>query len=143
MSPGDKRSSQSSVLSSKRVGRSEEIQVQDFKKLKVWEKSHQLTLDVYRAAAGFPKDELYGLTSQLRRACASLPANIAEGCGRGGKSELARFLQVAMGSASEAEYHLLLAHDLGLLNDAEYKRLEAGAVEVKRMLTSFIEKVRD
>jgi four helix bundle protein len=117
--------------------------VQDFKKLKVWEKSHQLTLDVYRAAAGFPKDELYGLTSQLRRACASIPANIAEGCGRAGKSELARFLQVAMGSASEAEYHLLLAHDLGLPNDAEYKRLEAGAVEVKRMLSSFIKKVRD
>lgn len=117
--------------------------MQDFRKLKVWEKSHQLTLAVYRATARFPKDELYGLTSQLRRSCASVAANIAEGCGRGGKAELARFLQVAMGSASEVEYHLLLAHDLGFLNDAEHKRLEAGAVEVKRMLAALIEKVRD
>ena len=103
--------------------------MQNFKTLKVWEKSHELTLAVYKATANFPKDELYGLTSQIRRACASIPANIAEGCGRTGKAELARFLQVAMGSASELEYHLLLAHDLGLLRDGEYKLLENQAVE--------------
>jgi len=116
--------------------------VQNFKSLKVWEKSHELTLAVYKATANFPKDELYGLTSQIRRACASVPANIAEGCGRTGKAELARFLQVAMGSASELEYHLLLAHDLGLLRDGEYKLLENQAVELKRMLSSFISKLR-
>jgi len=87
--------------------------VQDFKKLKVWEKSHHLRLSVERATAKFPKEELYGLTSQLRGASASIPANIAEGCGRGGKSELAPYLQLARGSASEVEYHLLLAPDLG------------------------------
>ena len=103
--------------------------MQNFKSLKVWQKSHELTLAIYKATANFPKDELYGLTSQIRRACASVPANIAEGCGRTGKAELARFLQVAMGSASELEYHLLLAHDLGLLRDGEYKLLENQAVE--------------
>jgi len=116
--------------------------VQNFKSLKVWQKSHELTLAIYKATANFPKDELYGLTSQIRRACASIPANIAEGCGRTGKAELARFLQVAMGSASELEYHLLLAHDLGLLRDGEYKLLENQAVELKRMLSSFISKLR-
>jgi four helix bundle protein len=117
--------------------------LQDFKKLTVWEKSHRLTLAVYRATAGFPKAELYGLTSQIRRACASIPANIAEGCGRSGRAELGRFLQVAMGSASELEYHLLLAHDLGMLGESEYKSLEAQVIEVKRMLSAFIAKLRE
>ena len=116
--------------------------MQNFKSLKVWQKSHELTLAVYKATTNFPKDELYGLTSQIRRASASIPANIAEGCGRTGKAELARFLQVAMGSASELEYHLLLAHDLGLLGNGEYKLLENQAVELKRMLSSFISKLR-
>jgi len=97
--------------------------LKDFRKLKVWEKSHDLTLVVYRATQAFPQHELYGLTSQIRRACASIPANIAEGCGRNGDPELARFLQIAMGSASELEYHLLLAHDLGLLNTVQYEPL--------------------
>ena len=116
--------------------------MQNFKTLKVWGKGHELTLAVYKATVRFPKDELYGLTSQIRRACASIPANIAEGCGRGGKTELGRYLQIAAGSASELEYHLLLAHDLGLLLDAEYKPLENRAVELKRMLSSFIDKLR-
>lgn len=116
--------------------------MQNFKTLKLWEKSHELTLAVYRATRNFPKEELYGLTSQVRRACASVPANIAEGCGRTGKAELARFLHIAMGSASELEYHLLLAHDLGLLGDEDYKRLESHTVELKRMLTSFILKLK-
>ncbi|MGQ9626774.1 MAG: four helix bundle protein [Anaerolineae bacterium] len=82
------------------------------------------------------------LTTQIRRACASIPANIAEGCGRGGDAELARFLQIAMGSASEVEYHLLLARDLGLLNGSDYERLAGEVTEVKRMLTSFIQKLK-
>ncbi len=115
--------------------------MRDFRDLKVWEKSHHLTLAVYKVTTTFPRDELYGLTSQIRRSCASIPANIAEGCGRNGDAELARFLQIAMGSASELEYHLLLAHDLDLLNSSDYERLTGDVTEVKRMLTSFIQKL--
>lgn len=116
--------------------------MQNFKTLKVWEKGHALTLDVYRITPRFPKEELYGLTSQIRRASASIPANIAEGCGRAGRAELSRFLLVSMGSASELEYQLLLAHDLKFLNDAEYRKLEGQVVEVKRMLASFVLKLK-
>ncbi|OGO52516.1 MAG: four helix bundle protein [Chloroflexi bacterium RBG_16_68_14] len=116
--------------------------MRDFRELKVWEKAHGLALAVYRNTGAFPKEELYGLTSQIRRSSASIPANIAEGCGRSGDAELARFLQIAMGSASELEYHLLLAHDLHLLNGSDYGRLTADVTEVKRMLTSFIQKLR-
>ncbi|HLY60194.1 MAG TPA: four helix bundle protein [Terriglobia bacterium] len=116
--------------------------MQDFKTLKVWGNGHELTLAVYKTTTRFPKEELYGLTSQIRRACASIPANIAEGCGKSGKAELGRYLQVAAGSASELQYHLLLGHDLGLIEDAEYKSLESRTVELKRMLYSFIDKLR-
>ncbi len=88
--------------------------MRDFRQLMVWEKSHQLTLEIYQATGAFPREELYGLTSQIRRAAASIPANIAEGCGKDTETELARYMQISMGSASELEYHLLLAHDLGL-----------------------------
>ncbi len=89
--------------------------MKDFRHLKVWQKSHELTLAVYKATSLFPPDELYGLRSQIRRSCASIPANIAEGCGRNADGDFARFLQIAMGSASELEYHLLLVRDLNLL----------------------------
>ena len=117
--------------------------MQDFRGLKVWEKGHALALAVYKATATFPRTEQYGLTSQIQRAAVSVPANIAEGCGRGGDGELAQFFQVAMGSASELEYHLLLAHDLRLISDDDYDRLSASVSEVKRMLASFIQKVRE
>lgn len=116
--------------------------MRDFRKLDVWQKAHQLTLTVYKSTVYFPKDELYGLTSQVRRASASIPANIAEGCGRDGAAELARFLQIAMGSASELEYHLLLAHDLGFVDSSTYQELDSNVVEVKRMLAAFIQKLR-
>ncbi|WP_293087526.1 four helix bundle protein [Moorena sp. SIO3H5] len=109
--------------------------------MKVWEKAHELTLSVYKATQVFPKEELYGLTSQIRRSSVSIPANIAEGCGRNGKAELARFLHIAMGSASELEYHLLLAHNLNLLKAKDYEFLAAEVTEIKRMLTSFIQKL--
>lgn len=115
--------------------------MRDFRELKVWEKAHALTLQVYRATASFPHSELYGLTSQIRRASASIAANIAEACGRGGDAELARFFRIAMGSASELEYHLLLACDLGFLQRSEYDRLAGDVVEIKRMLASFIQKL--
>ena len=87
--------------------------MKDFHDLKIWQRSHKLTLALYKATNPFPKSEMYGLTSQIRRCSASIPANIAEGCGRNGDLELARFFQIALGSASELEYHLLLASDLG------------------------------
>jgi len=116
--------------------------MQDFRELKIWQRSHHLTLAVYRATRSFPKDELFGLVSQIRRASASVPANIAEGCGRNGDLEFARFLQIAMGSASELEYHLQLAFDLNFLKEPEYTALSKEAVEIKRMLGGFLKKVR-
>jgi four helix bundle protein len=117
--------------------------MKDFRELKVWEKAHQLTLAVYQATTAFPKEELYGLTSQMRRSAASIPTNIAEGCGRGSDDDFRRFLQIAMGSASELEYHVLLAHDLGYLAAGDGDRLTAAIIEVKRMLASLITKIRN
>ena len=117
--------------------------MKDFRSLDVWKKSHELVLAIYRVTAAFPKRELYGLTSQIRRAASSIPANIAEGCGRTGDAELARFLRIAMGSASELEYHLLLAHDLDLLGDSDHKKLTNSTTEVKRMLTGLIKALRN
>ena len=98
--------------------------MEDFRDLKVWTKAHDLTLNVYRSTRAFPKEEMYGLTSQIRRASASIGANIAEGCGRRSDPEMKRFVQIARGSASELEYHLLLAKDLQLLTVEEFKDLE-------------------
>jgi four helix bundle protein len=115
--------------------------VQNFRDLKVWEKAHQLALGVYRGTASFPREEQYGLTSQMRRASFSVPANIAEGCGRGSAAQLRSFLEIGMGSASELEYYLILARDLGYLPVEQYTHLDAGVREVKRMLASLIAKV--
>ncbi len=117
--------------------------MQSFRNLKVWEKAHAVTLDIHTTSRSFSKDELYGLTSQMRRASASIGANIAEGSCRRGDIEFGRFLQIAMGSASELEYHLLLAHDLHILQWLDYERLSGGVVEVKRMLGSLMRSVRE
>ncbi len=95
--------------------------MKDFKELKVWEKAHALTLAVYQGTRCFPREEIYGLTSQLRRAASSVAANIVEGCGRRSDGEFTRFLQIARGSASELEYHLLLARDLHLLSESAFR----------------------
>ena len=116
--------------------------MRNFRALKVWKKSHWLTLAVYNATGAFPREETYGLTTQLRRSCASIPANIAEGCGRSGDAELVRFMVIAMGSASELDYHLLLARDLGYLRVRDYQELSQATGEVKRMLSTLITKVR-
>ena len=115
--------------------------MRDFRQLLVWEKAHAFTLEIYKVTSRFPKEELYGLTSQLRRASASIAANIAEGFGRGGNVELARFLQIAKGSAFEVEYHVLLARDLGLITK-EHESLEFHIIEIKRMLAALLLKVR-
>jgi four helix bundle protein len=99
--------------------------MKDFREPKVWQKAHQLTLAVYRITADFPRHELYGLTSQLRRSSSSITANLAEGCGRNGDAEFARFCAIGMGSASELDYHLLLAKDLKLIPDEAISGLGA------------------
>jgi four helix bundle protein len=114
----------------------------DYRNLKVWERAHRLTLEVYGATRTFPKDEMFGLTGQTRRAAASVPANIAEGCGRNSDAELARFLTIAMGSANELDYHLLLAHDLGHLQSPHYEHLSTEAQGVSRMLATFVDRLR-
>jgi four helix bundle protein len=116
--------------------------MQDFRKLVVWQKSHQLTLDVYKITKTYPKEELFGLTSQTRRAAASIPTNIAEGCGRNGGADLARFLDIALGSACELDYHFILARDLEYLSNADYGRLSTGIIKVKQMLCGLLLKVR-
>lgn len=116
--------------------------MQDFWRLRVWQAAHGITLSVYRVTRTFPREELYGLTAQLRRAAVSVPANIAEGCGRHTTRDAANFFQVAMGSACELEYHLLLARDLGLLNEAVYDALDQATRDVKRMLAGLLGRAR-
>ena len=116
--------------------------MQNFRNLKVWGKAHASTLDVYRLSRSFPREEMYGLTSQMRRASASIGANIAEGSCRRGDVDFARFLQIAAGSAAELEYHLLLSRDLELLEESDYQQVSDEAVEVKRMLAALMQKLR-
>ena len=114
----------------------------DFRKVKAWERAHALTLQVYRATSSFPGDERFGLVSQIRRDCASIPTNVAEGCGRSTNNELARFIDIATGSASEVEYQLLLAKDLGYLSEDQYKNLSTEVSEIRRMLLAFNKSLR-
>jgi four helix bundle protein len=116
--------------------------MQNYKDLKVWEKAHQFTLGVYRVSKSFPKEEIYGLTSQLRRAASSIAANIAEGCGKNTKNDFANFLNISLGSSNEAEYFVLLAKDLNYISLDEYDILIKLINEVKAMLIALIGKVR-
>ena len=115
--------------------------MKNFRDLKVWEKAHLLTLDSYGVTNAFPRQELFGLTSRIRRAAASIAANIAEGCEKRGNGEFQRYLNIAAGSASELEYHFLLARDLQMLDEASYSRLAAGVIEVKGMLAALVRKI--
>ena len=116
--------------------------MQDFKNLVVWKRSHALTLELYRVTTSFSANEQFGLTSQIRRASASIPANIAEGSGRVGKPELARFLSIASGSASELEYHLILARDLNFIDNDTHTKLSDELIQIKRMIGSLITRLR-
>ncbi len=116
--------------------------MQDFKKLIVWKRAHELTLGVYSATKGFPPEEAFGLRSQMRRASSSIGINIAEGCGRTSQVELRRYLRVAQGPACELEYELLLARDLNLVSEQVHDRLSGQVVEVKRMTTALIRKLK-
>jgi four helix bundle protein len=111
----------------------------DYRSLRVWQVAHELTLSIYEATASFPSSELYGMTSQIRRAAASVPANLAEGCGRDSDGELGRFSRIALGSANELDYHLLLARDLGLMESSMYSSLHGETSRVKKMLARLID----
>ena len=115
--------------------------MKDFRKLLVWQKAHEVTLELYLITQKFPVEERYGLTSQIRRSSASIGATIAEGCGKGSEVEFGRFLQMSSGSASELSYHLILSRDLTYLSEAQFAKLSAKVEEVRRMLASLISKI--
>jgi len=116
--------------------------MQDYRKLRVWRRAHEYVLCAYRATAAFPKEEQYGLMTQVRRAAVSIPANIAEGCGRGSDADFARFLQMAIGSTNEIEYHLRLASDLEFIPKSEHQGLEKQLIEIRKMLSSLMQSLR-
>jgi four helix bundle protein len=116
--------------------------MRNYHDINVWKKAHELTLVIYKVTEGFPKNEQFSLTSQIRRACYSIPMNTAEGCGKSSDAEFARFLDMSAGSASELDYQLLLAKDLGYIEEATYQSLAESLNHIRRMLTSLIKSVR-
>ena len=116
--------------------------MQDYRKIKVWQKSYSLVLDVYRLTETFPKHELYALTSQIRRAAVSIPSNIAEGSARGSDADFARFLDIAIGSAFELECQLMLARDLSYIGEHESEAVMRDVEELKKMLAAFVKALR-
>jgi four helix bundle protein len=116
--------------------------MKNYKNLNVWKKAHELVLNLYKETAGFPKTELYNLTSQIRRASTSIPTNLAEGCGKSSQADLARYIQISIGSTQEVEYLAFLSYELGYLKDDNYKRVDSKIIEVKAMLISLVTKVR-
>lgn len=117
--------------------------MKDFRNLEVWKRAHAMTLAVYRSTRTFPREETYGMVSQLRRCSSSVAANIAEGCGRVGNAEFGRFLAMAMGSASELEYFLLLARDLHYVDEELYQGFATEVGIMRRMLNRLILKVQN
>ena len=113
----------------------------DFKNLEIWKRSHKLTLAIYKATQQFPKEEMFGLTSQIRRAVSSIPTNIAEGCGRRTNAELANFLNIASGSASEVEYEILLAKDLGYITTEQCEEWTREVSEIRSMIATYMSKL--
>jgi len=117
--------------------------MRDFRQLRIWGHSHQLTLDIYRITSKFPKEELFTLSNQMRRSASSIPSNIAEGCGRGSNKDYARFLQIAMGSAFELDYQILLSRDLGYISPSNFESINGKIDRVKRQLAALLKKVRE
>ena len=115
--------------------------MKDFKSLGIWQRSHKLTLDIYKLSTAFPAEEKFGLISQIRRSCSSIPTNIAEGCGRNSDADMKRFFTIAMGSASELDCQLLLAKDLSFISNPDYELVFQELTAIKKMLNSFIKKL--
>ena len=116
--------------------------MRDFRKLTVWQKAHRLALDVHRCIEQSPQRRYAGLRSQLLRAAASIPANIAEGCGKASAAELARYAEIALGSCTELDNHLQFSRDVGVLDPASHVELTERVTELRRMLFSFVRAVR-
>ena len=116
--------------------------MQNFKDLLIWQEAHQLTLKIYESSKGFPKEETFGITSQLRRAAVSIPCNIAEGCGRYTSKDFANSLQIALGSTNETDYLTLLAKDLKYLSEDRYSDVQEQLNKVRAMNINLINKVR-
>ena len=115
--------------------------MKDFREMQVWNKGHKLALEIYKLTGGFPREEIYGLSSQIRRAAVSIPTNIAESCGRGSAKELKQFLKISMGSASEVEYQILLSYELRYMDRKTYDNLNSDIQEIKKILSSYIVKI--
>ncbi len=116
--------------------------MKEYRELEVWQQGHALTLKIYQSTKTFPKDELFGLTGQMRRAASSIAANIAEGCGRAGDPELKRFLNIALGSACELDYFIFLSRELGYLPGDQSQPLAENCLRVRRQLGAFIRKLK-
>jgi four helix bundle protein len=116
--------------------------MQDFRKVRAWQASRELTVMIYRITASFPRDERFGLTSQIRRAAISIGANIAEGCGRDTRADTQRFFQMAFGSSVELLHHLIISLDLGILQKEEFDRLEAQMEPMRKMIYAFIRRLK-
>lgn len=116
--------------------------MRNFQELMVWQKSHELTLKIYKISSSFPKEELFGLTSQIRRSASSIPTNTAEGCGRNSNAEMKRFLTISTGSCSELEYQIILSKDLGYISEVSFKELSENAITIRRMLHTFIQRLK-
>ncbi len=115
--------------------------MRDFQQFEFWQKGHQLTLRIYQSTKSFPKDEIYGLTSQMRRSASSIPTNIAEGCGRESNLEFKRYLIIAAGSCSELQYQLILSKDLKYISDDLFKELTDELIRIRKMIYSYSEKL--
>lgn len=116
--------------------------MQDFTQLVVWRKAHELTVSIYKITANIPSEEKFGLISQIRRASVSIESNLAEGCGRDGDKEFARFVDIAMGSSFELRCQLLIVKDLGYINSNQYQLFESKILEINRMLGGLLKKLR-
>ena len=115
--------------------------MRNFLNLEIWEKSHLLTLKIYQITKHFPKDEMFGLTSQMRRSSSSIPTNIAEGCGRNSNAQLANFLQIATGSSSELQYQIILSKDLSYITEEVFNELHADVVDIRKMIFGYWDKL--
>jgi four helix bundle protein len=116
--------------------------MKDFRNLQVWQKAHQFALKAYHVTQDFPPEQRFEMASQIRRAAVSIPTNIAEGCGFDTDAEFRRFLKIAMGSASEVEYELLYCHSLKWIENGDYQALAKEIVEIKKMLSSLINRLK-
>jgi four helix bundle protein len=116
--------------------------MRDFTKLEIWQRSHQLTVKIYLLSKSFPKDEMFGLTSQMRRSASSVPTNIAEGCGRSTNPQTRNFFDIALGSLSELQYQIMLCKDLNFIPESFAAELLAEANEIRRMIYAYIQKLK-